>query len=154
MSRKERVTGNDRPEMPEELVRVTAEQIAAAHTRQLHAGVDIERAPGAVEDCITALCKQAKVLAESNYGEVSKKKAVCPACQHEFYLWVLNLEALSKTMANTTKCADELARLIQFTAGKGDRRTEIVGMGWLEALTSEQLAIVQGWVADGERAGQ
>ena len=114
MSRKERVTGNDRPEMPEELVRVTAEQIAAAHTRQLHAGVDIERAPGAVEDCITALCKQAKVLAESNYGEVSKKKAVCPECQHEFYLWVLNLEA----------------------------------------LTSEQLAIVQGWVADGERAGQ
>lgn len=51
-------------------------------------------------------------------------------------------------MAHTTKCADELTRLIHFTQGKPDQRPELVGMDWLRALSTEQLHQVQAWIAE------
>lgn len=109
-------------------------------------GVNVELAATAVGDTLAALAKQAKALKDAEYSGVKEKTVHCPECDCVFTVPMPNVDALSKTMANTAKVVDETARLVQYTNGKPDQRMAVEGLDWLQALTNEQLAIVQGWV--------
>jgi hypothetical protein len=62
---------------------------------------------------------------------------------------------VAKANHYTVKTADVLFRLIQFSQGDPDSRPELVGGGnWLEALTSEQLKQVKGWLRQNLEAGR
>ena len=116
-------------------------------------GIDLDVASETVTETLRALSKQAKALAACEYAGEKDKMVSCPECQCKFQVKVSAVMDLSKTMANTAKVVDETARLVQYTNGKPDSRPEVKGLDWLQGLTNDQLAIVQGWMserADGE----
>ena len=113
-------------------------------------GINLDTASETVQDTLLALRKQAKAMLASEYAGEKDKTVSCPECKCSFSVKVSAVMDLSKTMANTAKVIDETARLIQYTNGKPDARTEVVGADWIQALTKEQLDIVQGWMAGTE----
>jgi hypothetical protein len=113
-------------------------------------GINLDTASETVQDTLLALRKQAKAMLASDYAGDKDKTVSCPECKCSFSVKVSAVMDLSKTMANTAKVIDETARLIQYTNGKPDSRPEVVGANWLQGLTDEQLAIVQGWMAGQE----
>jgi len=115
-------------------------------------GINLDTASETVQDTLLALRKQAKAMLASEYAGEKDKTVSCPECKCSFSVKVSAVMDLSKTMANTAKVIDETARLIQYTNGKPDARTEVVGADWIQALTKEQLDIVQGWMAGTEHA--
>lgn len=104
---------------------------------------------------IEVLKKQAEALAKANY-EKSSKSVECPHCEKKFKVEIpASFDAVARSMAYTTKVVDEIARLMSFIQGGPDSRPDL-GLGAIfEALTDEQLAMVQGWVKENkERAIQ
>ena len=60
----------------------------------------------------------------------------------------MELDRLAKTMAHIAKSIDGITRLISFSQGQPDHRTENADSSWTRLLTEEQLATVQGWIKD------
>lgn len=125
--------------------------------RLVTAGVDPDLGSETVADALAALREQARAMKSLDYTEAGakKKQVQCPECEATFTVEVIAPEVLAKTMAQTAKMIDETARLVQFVSGKADSRPDLGGaMDWLQVLTSEQLAQVQQWVAEQQRAAK
>ena len=95
-------------------------------------GLQFERCTGAITDGVNAIAKQLQELSTASY------KGMKPA-------------DIARCAANTVKSLDELFRLLQFAKGAPDSRPDLGG-DWLRGLTGEQLATVQGWVEQANRA--
>jgi hypothetical protein len=73
------------------------------------ASLDLEASRAAMNDALVALTKQAKALAEADYG-------------------TLKPDVVGKTFAYTAKVVDEIVRLSEFAKGNPDSRQEVLGL--------------------------
>lgn len=101
-----------------------------------------EDAVRALDFTVTSLLKIAEHMASIDYG----RENPCDACGRKG----ISPSEAGKTTAYMAKVVNELWRLIDFARGKADRRTEVVGIGELmKVLTNEQFAQVQKWYEEG-----
>ena len=106
--------------------RVLREAMAAAT-----GGLDPAGAEQALEHAVKAIAKQMAALEATDYQGMSA-------------------DQVARAVAHTTKAADVLFRLVEFSRGKPDSRPDL-GTDWLRALNDEQLRTVQRWIEDRER---
>src|SRR3990172_2201151 len=65
----------------------------------------------------------------------------------------IEIRALSKVMADTTRVIDDISRLWAFKKGDPDSRVAISG-DILKGLTDEQVSMVQRWLGENEARQQ
>ena len=100
-------------------------------------GWDGEVAGDAIKHALEALREQAILLKE--YTLALKSKGAL----------FIEIRALSKVMADTTRVIDDISRLWAFKKGDPDSRVAISG-DILKGLTDEQVSMVQRWLAENE----
>ena len=87
-----------------------------------------EKAMEGIAQGVIAFCSAMKALAESDFTELSAPE-------------------LSKTVMNLAKAISEKYRLVEFSQGRADSRTDISGLSeLLDKLTDEQFQTFQVWV--------
>ena len=104
-------------------------------------GWDGEVAGDAIKHALEALREQAILLKE--YTLALKSKGAL----------FIEIRALSKVMADTTRVIDDISRLWAFKKGDPDSRVAISG-DILKGLTDEQVSMVQRWLAENEARQQ
>src|SRR3989304_1723936 len=95
----------------------------------------------AIKNALEALKEQAILLKE--YTLALKAKGAL----------FIEIRALSKVMADTTRVIDDISRLWAFKKGDPDSRVAISG-DILKGLTDEQVSMVQRWLGENEARQQ
>jgi len=77
-------------------------------------------------------------------AEYDLKQGYCKVCKRSG----MSAESLAKTLSYAAKTVDETTRLLEFSKGNADSRSEVVGLSdLLKYLTDEQFSQVRLWVA-------
>ena len=114
-----------------------ADSVIADALSIVSGGWDGEVAGDAIKHALEALREQAILLKE--YTLALKSKGAL----------FIEIRALSKVMADTTRVIDDISRLWAFKKGDPDSRVAISG-DILKGLTDEQVSMVQRWLAENE----
>ena len=118
-----------------------ADSVIADALSIVSGGWDGEVAGDAIRHALEALREQAILLKE--YTLALKSKGAL----------FIEIRALSKVMADTTRVIDDISRLWAFKKGDPDSRVAISG-DILKGLTDEQVSMVQRWLAENEARQQ
>jgi len=118
-----------------------ADSVIADALSIVSGGWDGEVAGDAIKHALEALREQAILLKE--YTLALKSKGAL----------FIEIRALSKVMADTTRVIDDISRLWAFKKGDPDSRVAISG-DILKGLTDEQVSMVQRWLAENEARQQ
>lgn len=98
----------------------------------------------ALDHAARALEKLSLRMANADYED----DHFCEACGRKG----IGPEQAGKTLAYVAKMINEITRLRQFAKGEADQRTEVVGLGdLLKVLSNDQFLQVQTWIE--QRAG-
>lgn len=104
-------------------------------------------ASNGLDHAVLALEKLAIHMASMDYSEVHP----CVECGRKG----LTAEQTGKTLAYVAKMVNEITRLMQFAKGEADQRSEVVGLGeLLKVLTNDQFQQVQTWIGQNQDASQ
>jgi DNA-binding transcriptional regulator YiaG len=134
------------------------------------APLEPEVAERAILNALRAMVKQSKMLADADYScsftvrqlrlHLKKKPedfaAFLGVSLGDYEKWETRQSPadVAKTMAYTAKVIDETYRLLSFSQGGADSRTELTLGDLLKYLTSDQFEMFTQWVEEGKKRGE
>ncbi len=92
-----------------------------------------------------------EVASQAMNSALRSLQSICEMLKEEAQKMLLSdkrieLDRLAKCMAHISKSVDGITRLISFSQGQPDHRSENTDSSWTKLLTEAQLAQVQEWV--------
>ena len=120
-----------------------ADDLLQLQLRTVSAGIDVEKTSAINANALEVM---EELIGKLRNPELTNRDMRCPHCERK--IQVFDAEKMCKAAMQLMRMVDLNARLTHFTAGRADSRPAHEGLEWLQALTPEQVGVVQGWVRE------